>query len=97
MIEFHNALVAHGVSDYDWSKFSLDMKMALIETTLVTINLCNQMKPKTFMKMMVTIGGDEKADHMMKIFQETGWMNKAILLLTCLYVKDKENFMMPEK
>merc|ERR1712218_58941 len=22
---------------------------------------------------------------------ETGWMNKAILLLTCLYVKDKEN------
>ena len=51
------------------------------------------MKPKTFMKMMTTVSGDEKAENMLKIFEETGWMNKAILLLTGLYVKDKDNFL----
>ena len=30
---------------------------------------------------------------MKKIFEETsGWMNKAFLILTSLYVKDKDNF-----
>ena len=95
-IEFHNSLVENGVTDYDWSKFSLDMEKALVENVLVIINLCHQMKPKTFMKMMTTISGEEKADHMAEIFEKTGWMNKAILLLTCLYVKDKETFLVPK-
>ena len=55
------------------------------------------MKPKTFMKMMTTVSGEEKAENMLKIFEVTGWMNKAILLLTDLYVKDKENFLSVKK
>ena len=59
--------------------------------------MCNSMKPKTFMKMMTTISGEEKAENMTKIFEETGWMNKFFLLLTGLYVHDKDNFLIPKK
>ena len=92
-VEYHNALIEHGVSDLDWPKFSHDIEMALVETVLLTLKMCTEMKPKTFMKMMTTVSGDEKAENMVKVFEETGWMNKAILLLTCLYVKDKDNFL----
>ena len=92
-LEYHNSLIEHGVPDYDWPKFSHDVEMALVETVLLTLKMCTEMKPKTFMKMMTTVSGDEKAENMLKVFEETGWMNKAILLLTGLYVKDKDNFL----
>ena len=44
------------------------------------------------MKIMCKISGEEKAEGMKKIFEDTGWMNKAFLILTSLYVKDKDNF-----
>ena len=46
------------------------------------------------MKIMCKISGEEKAEGMIKIFEDTGWMNKAFLILTSLYVKDKDNFML---
>ena len=92
-VEYHNSLIEHGVSDLDWPKFLHDVEMALVETVLLTLKMCTEMKPKTFMKMMTTVSGDEKAENMLKVFEETGWMNKAILLLTGLYVKDKDNFL----
>ena len=47
------------------------------------------------MKFVGTISGD--ADQSEKVFEETGAMTKPILLLTCLYVKDKENFLIPKQ
>ena len=96
-LEYYNALVQNGVADYDWSNFSLDFEKALVEKAVGVISLFNTMKPKTFMKFMTTISGEEKADGMVKVFEETGLMTKPILLLTCLYVKDKENFLIPKQ
>ena len=90
-------MVQNGVPDYDWSSYQLEFEKALVESVLMTIGLCNTMKPKTFMKMMTTISGEEKAENMRKIFEETGWMNKVFLLLTGLYVHDKDNFLIPKK
>ena len=49
------------------------------------------------MKMMTGISGEEKAEEMEKIFYKTGWMSKIYLLLTGLYVHDKDNFMIPKQ
>jgi len=95
--EYHDTLVQNGVTDYDWPGYQLEVEKALVESNLLTISLCNSMKPKTFMKMMTTISGEEKAENMKKIFEETGWMNKFFLLLTGLYVHDKDNFLIPKK
>jgi len=95
--EYHDTLVQNGVTDYDWPGYQLEVEKALVESNLLTISLCNSMKPKTFMKMMTTISGEEKAENMRKIFEETGWMNKVFLLLTSLYVHDKDNFLIPKK
>ena len=97
LVEYHDTLVQNGVTDYDWPGYQLEVEKALVESNLLTISLCNSMKPKTFMKMMTTISGEEKAENMKKIFEETGWMNKFFLLLTSLYVHDKDNFLIPKK
>ena len=97
-VEYHNELVQNGVCDYDWSRFLLDFEKALVERVVVNISICNMLKPKTFMKICITISGDdEKADQWKKIFEDTGVATKPILLLTCLYVKDKENFLIPKQ
>ena len=88
-------MVQNGVCDYDWSTFSLDFEKALVEKVLFFIKIWNMMKPKTLMKFVGTISGD--ADQSEKVFEETGAMTKPILLLTCLYVKDKENFLIPKQ
>ena len=94
--EYHNALVQNGVCDYDWTDFALDFEKAIVQRVLSNISLCNMVKPKTFMKFCATISGDEeKADQWKKMYENTGGMTKPILLLTCLYVKDKENFLIP--
>ena len=43
------------------------------------------------MKIMCKISGEEKAEGMIKIFEDTGLMNKAFLILISVYVKDKDN------
>ena len=65
-----------------------------MELAIITIDLCNTMKPETFMKIMYKISGEEKAEGMKKIFEDTGWLNKAFLILTNFYVKDKDNFLL---
>ena len=42
--------------------------------------------------MYTAVTGEEKAEQFKKIF-ETGMMSKSLLMITCLYVKNKENFM----
>ena len=95
-------MIQNGVSQYDWSRFSLDFEKALVEKVVSTISLCNMMKPKTVMQFMTTLSGEEKADGMEKsgmekAFEESGLLTKPILLLTCLYVRDKENFLIPKQ
>ena len=66
--------------------------MALVDSILMLLSLCTGMKPKTFFTMYTSITGEEKAEQFKKIF-ESGMMSKSMLMLTCLYVENKENFM----
>ena len=91
-LEYHNALLDNGVTDYDWLKFEKDIEIALVDGILMLISMCTQMKPKTFFTMYTAVTGEEKAEQFKKIF-ETGMMSKSLLMITCLYVKNKENFM----
>ena len=50
------------------------------------------MKPETFEKMIRSVIGDEKAQDFMTLI-ESGLFVKPILVLTSLYVKDKDNFL----
>ena len=100
LIEYHNSLVEHGVTDYDWSRFSQDFEMALVTRCLSTINICNMMKFDdgffSFKKLFTGISGEEKANHLIKTLEEIGAFNKTILILTSLYAKDKDNFLIPK-
>ena len=44
--EYHDSLVQNGVTDYDWSQFSLDMNTAMVDGLLNMFDLCGMMKPK---------------------------------------------------
>ena len=87
-------MVEYGVSDYEWSRFSLDIEMAIVERMLLVINMCNNIKPQPLFKLLAATVGDEKVNQFEKLI-ESGVMNKPFLLLTSLYVNDKDNFLMP--
>ena len=90
--EYHNALVENGINDYSWAEFQDHLEIASVEVALNLMDVQASMKPKTFSDWMGKFAGKEKAEGMIKIF-ETGIFNGAILFLTSLYVKDKENFL----
>ena len=50
-------------------------------------------KPEPFLNSFKGIFGEEKAKGMMKLFDQ-GPFNKCFLILTSLYVRDKENFLL---
>ena len=55
-------MVEHGVNDYDWAKFSQDFEKALVTRNLMTLGICNMMKPASFKKLFAGISGEEKAN-----------------------------------
>ena len=95
MIEYHNALVENGVTDYDWFRFSQDVEMAFVEGCISIISLCNIMKPQTVLKLFSKVVG-ERGDDGIKMLEKIGFYNQ-ILCLTSLYVKDKDNFLMSKQ
>ena len=66
--------------------------MALVDSILMLLSLCTGMKPKQFFTMYTAITGEGKAEQFKKVF-ESGMMSKSMITLTCLYVQNKDNFM----
>ena len=88
--EYHNQLTSHGVQDYSWSEFEQDFECSMIELLIMELSMFTMMKPKTIMKM--ADGWGEKSEDAKKIFGN-GMYAKVFLIVTDLYLKDKDNFM----
>jgi len=90
--DYHMNLCINGVKDYPLEDFLTDVKIAISEQVLSLLKTTSDMKPETFEKMINSVIGEEKAQDFMKLI-ENGMFVKPILVLTSLYVKDKENFL----
>ena len=91
--EYHNALVENGVKDYSLAEFFDDLEMAAVEYLVNILNTLNMSKPETFINLFRKMCGEEKAEGMMKVFKQ-GLFCKSFLILTSMYVKDKDNFLL---
>ena len=90
-LEYHNSLVEHGVTEYDWLVFSKDCVMAIVEECIKRFIQCNEFKPKTFRTFAKKIYEEKAAENFIKLGEEL--LAKPLLCLTSLYVKDKDNFL----
>ena len=90
--EYHNALVENGVNDYSWVEFQDHLEQAIVEFALNIMDLQASMKPKTLLDFKGKFVGKEKLEEVTKIFN-SGIFNGPLIILTSLYAKDKENFL----
>ena len=72
--------------------FLCDVQIAICEQALRLLTYANEMKPTTFKKMLKAFSGEDKEDDWIRIFEQ-GCLVQPVLILTSLYVKDKENFL----
>ena len=91
---YHNALVSNGVKDYNWDGFKEDLIIQFGETALKAIMDGAEVTPKT-LKEVLSMSGD-KAKSILK-FYELGVVSWNLVILTDLYVKNKEGFLNPDK
>ena len=91
--EYHDALVANGVTNYNLSGLLDDFVMSGVGQLFALLNFMVMSKPETFINQFKGIFGEEKAEGMMKLIS-LGLFNKCFLILTSLYVRDKENFLL---
>ena len=89
---YHDSLCENGVKDYPFNDFMSDVQIAICEQVLRLIKMVNDMKPSSLQKMFGVMSGEEKAKDLIDIF-ERGLLIRPVLVLTSLYVKDKENFL----
>ena len=89
---YHHSLCENGVKDYSLENFLIDVQIAICEQALQLVKTVNDLTPSSFEKMMIQFSGEEKAKDMMKLL-ESGAFVRPVLVLTSLYVKDKEKFL----
>ena len=89
--EYHHNLCLNGVKDYPLEDFLLDVTIAVTEFVIKHVAFENEMSPEKFEKIMREIDG-EKAEDFIRVVAK-GAQIKPILLLTSIYVNDKDNFL----
>ena len=92
VLEYHKSLVSNGVEDYSLEDFLTDVQIGLCENLISTLFNCNMMKPDSMKKMMEDFVGKDKSGEVIKIL-EKGSTTKPFLILTGMYLQDKENFL----
>ena len=80
------------MEDYSLENFLTDVQIGLCENLITTMFNCNNLKPDSMKKMMEDFIGKDKFAEIIK-FLEKGSTTKSFLILTSMYLKDKENFM----
>ena len=86
-------MVENGVTDYSFNDLSSDVEMALVESTINSIDMCSGMTPESLIKLFKGMAGEDKAEGFVKIL-ELGLFNRCFVYLTNIYVKDKSKFLM---
>ena len=85
-------MVENGVADYSWTDFQSDFVSTILEQMIAVLGMTG-IKPKTFINTFMKMAGEEKAEGFKKVL-ECGLFNPGFLMLTSLYVKNKETFLM---
>ena len=91
--EYHNNLLANGVANYSLSDLLDDFVSVVVCGLFALLNLMVMSKPEPFLNSFKGIFGEEKSKGMIKLFDQ-GLFNKTFLILTSLYVRDKERFLL---
>ena len=91
---YHNALLENGVTDYAWDAFKRDFLIMNMEVAVNSLVKFSEFSPKQFDKILKVFGDKHGAG--LKRILEGGIIGFPILLATDIYLKDKENFLLPE-
>ena len=91
---YHNALVSNGVRYYYWDDFKEDLIIQFGETALKIIMDGAELTPKKFKEVLLMYG--DKAKSLLELF-ELGVFSWNLVILTDLYVKNKEGFLNPDR
>ena len=92
--EYHNALVANGVTNYSFSELLDDFVSTVAGYLINLIFMMVISKPKSIINMFKKFYGEEKAKDFMKLLANHGLLSKSFLIMTSLYVRDKESFLL---
>ena len=91
--EYHNALVANGVTNYCFSELLDDFVSTVAGYLINLIFMMVTIKPESIINLFKNFAGEEKMKGFMKVL-ENGLFNKSFLIMTSLYVRDKESFLL---
>ena len=91
--EYHHNLCLNGVNDYPFEDFILDVKIATSESVVEILKNAADISPGNIKKLMKGMAG-EKGEEFVNVVTKKGGLAKNILLLTGIYVSDKDNFLM---
>ena len=91
--EYHHNLCLNGVNDYPFEDFILDVKIATSESVVEILKNAADLSPENIKKLMKGMAG-EKGEEFVNVVTKKGGLAKNILLLTGIYVSDKDNFLM---
>ena len=90
--EYHHNLCLNGVNDYPFEDFILDVKIATSESVVEILKNAADISPGNIKKLMKGMAG-EKGEEFVNVVTKKGGLAKNILLLTGIYVSDKDNFL----
>ena len=91
--EYHQGLCDNGVKDYDLEDFLMDIQLAICEKVLLLLVNAMESKPEKQQELLTKfINDEEKVEELLKIL-ERGCAVQPVMILTSLYVKDKDNFL----
>ena len=91
--EYHHNLCLNGVNDYPLEDFLVDVKIATAVFVINVLKTAIELSPEKFKSFMKGLMGGEKGEEFVKIVTKKGGLSKHILLLTSIYVNDKDNFL----
>ena len=92
-LAYHQGLCENGVQDYGLEDFLMDIQLAICEKVIQLLATAKDSTPQKYQALLTKFFGEEKADDFLKIF-ERGCIVQPVLILTSLYVRDKDNFLL---
>ena len=88
--QYHASLLEHGVNNYSWEELADEFKMLVVDFSFQMISTMKWMKPKHMRNFCKALG--EKGAEFEKIL-ECGFYTKCFILLTSMYLKNKNTFL----
>jgi len=88
---YHDALVKQGIFDYSWDQWQSDVRVMFIENLLYAMQIFDSIEPQGLCDAIVGMS-EEKGNSILQVF-ESGFFVKSFLVVTEMYLDNKEGFM----